>query len=57
MKRRWNALVWAGFLLALAAPASYVTLRWVNVTDSVTVRARPEEVLDVIDALNPGGRT
>jgi hypothetical protein len=26
MKRRWNASLWAGFLLVLAAPVTYLTL-------------------------------
>jgi hypothetical protein len=26
MKRRWNAALWAGFLVVLAAPATYVTV-------------------------------
>jgi hypothetical protein len=26
MKRRWNALLWAGFLVVLAAPVTYLTV-------------------------------
>lgn len=26
MKRRWNAWIWVGFLVILAAPVSYLTL-------------------------------
>ena len=35
------------------------TIRWVNLTESVTVRARPEQVLKVIDDLkvaSPAGK-
>lgn len=31
------------------------TVRWVNLTDSITVRARPEQVLTVVDDLKLGG--
>ena len=40
----------------IARPAEFLidsagTVRWVNLTDSVTVRARPEQVLKVCDEL------
>lgn len=45
----------------IARPAEFLidstgTIRWVNLTESVTVRARPEEVLKVFDRLNAGAQ-
>ncbi len=42
----------------IARPAEFLidatgTVRWVNLTESVTVRARPEEVLKAFDNLKP----
>ena len=42
----------------IARPAEFLvdatgTVRWVNLTDDLRVRARPENVLKVIDALLP----
>lgn len=42
----------------IARPAEFLidaagTVRWVNLTEDVRVRARPEEVLRVIDSLPP----
>jgi len=44
----------------ISRPAEFLvdasgTVRWVNLTDSVIVRARPEQVLKVVDDLIPGG--
>jgi peroxiredoxin len=43
----------------IARPAEFLvdasgTIRWVNLTDDIRVRARPEAVLQAIDRL-PGG--
>jgi glutaredoxin-dependent peroxiredoxin len=43
----------------IARPAEFLvdpsgTIRWVNLTESITVRARPEQVLSAIDRLLPG---
>ncbi|HEV8336674.1 MAG TPA: redoxin domain-containing protein [Candidatus Polarisedimenticolia bacterium] len=43
----------------ISRPAEFLvdssgTIRWVNLTRSITVRARPEEVLSAIDRLPPG---
>ena len=40
----------------ISRPAEYLidasgTIRWVNLTESVTVRARPQEVLKAVDAM------
>jgi len=32
-------------------------VRWVNLTDDIVVRARPEEVLAVFDEMNGGAPT
>ena len=42
----------------IARPAEFLvdatgTIRWVNLTDDIRVRARPENVLKAIDALMP----
>jgi len=42
----------------IARPAEFLidstgTVRWMNLTQSVTVRARPEQVLKAFDALKP----
>ena len=42
----------------IARPAEFLidasgTIRWVNLTEDYRVRARPEELLKVIDALKP----
>jgi len=42
----------------IARPAEFLidstgTIRWINLTDSVTVRARPEQVLKAFDDLKP----
>ena len=46
----------------ISRPAEFLidstgTVRWVNLTDSITVRARPEQVLQIVDSLNLGGRS
>ena len=43
----------------IARPAEFLidssgTVRWVNLTENLAVRARPEEVLTAIDAAAPG---
>ena len=45
----------------IARPAEFLidstgTIRWVNLTKSVTVRARPEQVLKAFDDLKPATR-
>ena len=42
----------------IARPAEFVVdpnglVRWVNLTESIVVRARPEQVLAAVDALGP----
>ena len=42
----------------ISRPAEFLldptgTVRWVNLTESVTVRARPEQVLKAFDAMKP----
>jgi peroxiredoxin len=44
----------------ISRPAEFLvdstgTVRWVNLTDSISVRARPEQVIKVVDELNLGG--
>ena len=44
----------------ISRPAEFLidsqgTVRWANLTDSIAVRARPEQVLRVVDDLNLGG--
>ena len=44
----------------IARPAEFLvdatgTVRWVNLTESIVVRLRPEQVLKVIDDLGLGG--
>ena len=61
MKRSWNPLIWAGFFLVLAGALSYVPFfalfpvtrdfPWANLTESVVVRAGPEQVLQAFDDL------
>jgi peroxiredoxin len=46
----------------ISRPAEFLvdsggTVRWVNLTDSVAVRARPEQVLKIVDDLNLGGHS
>jgi hypothetical protein len=67
--RSWNWLLWIGFLLVLVGFLSYTfffasfpitrddsngIVRWVNLTENIAVRARPEQVLT---AFNQIGRT
>ena len=45
----------------IARPAEFLidstgTIRWMNLTESITVRARPEQVLKVFDDLKPAPR-
>jgi len=59
MKRRWNISLWVGFFLVVLGLVSYVPffalfpitrdIRWVNLTESAAVRARPEQVLRAFD--------
>jgi peroxiredoxin len=42
----------------IARPAEFLvdatgTIRWVNLTESIAVRLRPEQILKVIDDLRP----
>jgi peroxiredoxin len=44
----------------ISRPAEFLvddtgTVRWVNLTGSITVRARPEQVLKIVDQLRLGG--
>jgi len=44
----------------ISRPAEFLidsqgTVRWANLTDSIAVRARPEQVLKIVDGLNLGG--
>ncbi len=44
----------------ISRPAEFLidaagTVRWVNLAESITVRARPEQVLAIVDRLIPGG--
>ena len=61
MIRRYDLLHQAGGPAGadIARPAEFLidstgTIRWVNLTESVAVRTRPEQVLKVCDALNLG---
>jgi len=59
MKRRWDAALWPGGT-DISRPAEFLidsqgTVRWANLTDSIAVRARPEQVLKVVDDLKLGG--
>jgi len=45
----------------IARPAEFLidssgVLRWVNLTENIAVRARPEQVLDASDQIEPAGR-
>ena len=45
----------------IARPAEFYLdqngiVRWVNLTDNITVRARPEQALSAIDSAEPTGR-
>jgi peroxiredoxin len=45
----------------IARPAEFLLdsdgiVRWVNLTDNIAVRARPEEVLEALSQLNPAHR-
>jgi thioredoxin-dependent peroxiredoxin len=45
----------------IARPAEFLvdatgTIRWVNLTDDIRIRARPENVLKAIDAVMPANR-
>lgn len=57
--RRYNLLHSAGGLggTDIARPAEFLidstgTIRWANLTESASVRARPEQVLKVFDELD-----
>ena len=44
----------------IARPAEFLLdsngiIRWVNLTGNIAVRARPEQVLDALNQLSPGG--
>jgi peroxiredoxin len=46
----------------VARPAEFLidstgTVRWVNLTESLVVRARPDPILAAVDALGPGSTT
>ena len=46
----------------ISRPAEFLvdasgTVRWINLTGSITVRARPEDVLKIVDQLGLGGPT
>jgi len=45
----------------IARPAEFLIdsngiVRWVNLTDNIAVRARPEQVLEALNQLNPAGQ-
>ena len=45
----------------IARPAEFLLdsdgiVRWVNLTDNIAVRARPEQVLEAFSQLSPGGQ-
>ena len=45
----------------VARPAEFLLdsdgiVRWVNLTDNIAVRARPEQVLDALNQLSPAGQ-
>ena len=45
----------------IARPAEFLIdssgmVRWVNLTDNIAVRARPEQVLNAFDQIGPAGR-
>ena len=45
----------------IARPAEFLLdsdgiVRWVNLTDNIAVRARPEQVLEAFSQLNPAGQ-
>jgi peroxiredoxin len=45
----------------IARPAEFVLdsdgiVRWVNLTDNIAVRARPEQVLEAVNQLGPAGQ-
>ena len=45
----------------IARPAEFLLdsngiVRWVNLTDNIAVRARPEQVLDALNQLSPAGQ-
>lgn len=45
----------------IARPAEFLLdsdgiVRWVNLTDNIAVRARPEQVLDALKQLSPAGQ-
>ena len=45
----------------IARPAEFLLdsngiVRWVNLTDNIAVRARPEQVLEALNQLNPAGQ-
>jgi peroxiredoxin len=45
----------------IARPAEFLvdatgTIRWVNLTEDIRIRARPENVIGVVDRLMPAGK-
>jgi peroxiredoxin len=45
----------------IARPAEFIldsngVVRWVNLTENIAVRARPEQVLEALNQLNPAGQ-
>ena len=45
----------------IARPAEFLIdsngmVRWVNLTENIAVRARPEQVLDAVNQIGPGGQ-
>ena len=45
----------------IARPAEFIldsngVVRWVNLTENIAVRARPEQVLEVLNQLSPAGQ-
>ena len=45
----------------IARPAEFLLdsngiVRWINVTDNIAVRARPEQVLEALNQLSPAGQ-
>ena len=62
--RRWDLVHPRGGVdgADIARPAEFLIdatgkIRWVNLTDDLVVRARPQQVLQVFDEMNPSGRS
>jgi hypothetical protein len=51
MKRKWNWPIWVGFVVAVGGSDFHGMIRWVNMTENIAVRARPEQALKAFDEL------